>query len=275
MKLNDYNFKSMSKDQRTKTVTHEFGHALGLDHTHGKYDVMQQGQLSITSLSSTDKKSYDEAYRTYWYERKTYMNKQFNIKKIISIIFSLFIVLATVSCSKENINKESKVEYMRGDFAVDVENPYELVGYSDYYFIGEVISQKNTEYRDPINVETENGTEEVTSPYTNYEIKVIKNIKGNLPMNKNITITKAGGLSETGDLVLYENDSLPDVGKAYVMTASAQPDGSLLVSGPNSSKLFDQITTRSSNSDRYDRYNEIYNNQVEFNRERFQFKDNK
>lgn len=75
------------------------------------------------------------------------MNKQFNIKKIISIIFSLFIVLATVSCSKENINKESKVEYMRGDFAVDVENPYELVGYSDYYFIGEVISQKNTEYR--------------------------------------------------------------------------------------------------------------------------------
>ena len=72
-------------------------------------------------------------------------------------------------------------------------------------------------------------------------------------MNKNITITKAGGLSETGDLVLYENDSLPDVGKVYVMTASAQPDGSLLVSGPNSSKLFDQkITTRSSNSDRYD-----------------------
>ena len=65
MKLNDYHFKSMTKNQRTKTVTHKFGHALGLDHTYGKYDVMQQGQLSITSLSSTDKKSYDEAYITY------------------------------------------------------------------------------------------------------------------------------------------------------------------------------------------------------------------
>lgn len=65
MKLNDYNFKNMSKDQRTKTVTHKFVHALGLDHTYGNYDVMQQGKLSIASLSSTDKKSYDEAYRTY------------------------------------------------------------------------------------------------------------------------------------------------------------------------------------------------------------------
>ena len=200
------------------------------------------------------------------------MNKMFNIKKII---LSLFIVLVTVSCNKENIDKESKVVYMRGDFAVDVDNPYELVGYSDYYFIGEVISQKDTEYRDPIDVETENGTEVVTSPYTNYEIKVIKNIKGNLPMNKSITITKAGGLSETGDLVLYENDSLLDIDHVYVMTASAQPDGSLLVSGPNSSKLFDQITKLSSDSDEYDKFNDIYSNEVEFNRERFQFKDNK
>lgn len=203
------------------------------------------------------------------------MNKMFNIKKIISIILGLFIVLFTVSCNKENIDNESKVIYMRGDFAVDVDSPYELVGYSDYYFIGEVISQKGTEYRDPIDVETENGTEEVTSPYTNYEIKVIKNIKGNLPMNKNITITKAGGLSETGDLVLYEKDSLLDVGQVYVMTASAQPDGSLLVSGPNSSEIFAQITTQSSDTDVYDKFNDIYSNEVEFNRERFQFKDNK
>ena len=30
----------MTADQRTKTTTHEFGHALGLDHTCGSKDIM-------------------------------------------------------------------------------------------------------------------------------------------------------------------------------------------------------------------------------------------
>lgn len=55
----------MTAEQKIHTATHEFGHALGLDHTTGTYDVMRQGKLSITSLSSTDKSSYDAAYATY------------------------------------------------------------------------------------------------------------------------------------------------------------------------------------------------------------------
>lgn len=65
IKLNDYHYAGMTAGQRTKTTTHEFGHALGLDHTSGSSDIMQQGKLSITSLSKTDKDSYDEAYKTY------------------------------------------------------------------------------------------------------------------------------------------------------------------------------------------------------------------
>ena len=37
----------------------------GLDHTKGTNDIMKQGKLSITSLSSIDKLSYDEAYNNY------------------------------------------------------------------------------------------------------------------------------------------------------------------------------------------------------------------
>lgn len=37
----------------------------GLDHTKGTNDIMKQGKLSITSLSSIDKLSYDEAYSNY------------------------------------------------------------------------------------------------------------------------------------------------------------------------------------------------------------------
>lgn len=65
IKLNDDHFDSMTPNQRLHTVTHEFGHALGLDHTSGKNDIMQQGKLALTSLSQTDKDSYDEAYDTY------------------------------------------------------------------------------------------------------------------------------------------------------------------------------------------------------------------
>lgn len=65
IKFNDYHYSGMTTNQRIKTTTHEFGHALGLDHTTGSSDIMQQGKLSITSLSTTDKSSYDSAYATY------------------------------------------------------------------------------------------------------------------------------------------------------------------------------------------------------------------
>ena len=65
IKFNDYHFEDMTSVQRIKTATHELGHALGLDHTNGTNDIMKQGKLSITSLSSTDKSSYDEAYNNY------------------------------------------------------------------------------------------------------------------------------------------------------------------------------------------------------------------
>jgi putative secreted protein len=107
------------------------------------------------------------------------MDRQIRKKKILSILFSLCILLVFVSCNsassnKESLNEKSRVEHIEGDFAIDVDSPYELVGFSDYYFNCEVISQKDTEYKDPITIETEHGVEEITSPYTNYEIKVKK-----------------------------------------------------------------------------------------------------
>jgi len=65
IKFNTYKFDDMTTNQRLKTATHEFGHALGLDHTTGSTDVMKQGKFEITSLSSTDESSYDDAYETY------------------------------------------------------------------------------------------------------------------------------------------------------------------------------------------------------------------
>jgi hypothetical protein len=65
IKFNDYHYNGMTPNERIKTTTHEFGHALGLDHTTGSHDIMQSGKLSITNLSSTDKSSYDQSYLRY------------------------------------------------------------------------------------------------------------------------------------------------------------------------------------------------------------------
>ncbi|NMD72884.1 hypothetical protein HHO41_21960 [Bacillus sp. DNRA2] len=101
-----------------------------------------------------------------------------------------------------------------------------------------VDQQVNTEYRHSVMIETENGQKEVSTPYTNYKITVVKNIKGNIKKDKSIPITKAGGVDkDNSSVILFEDDNLPETNKLYVFLAYAQEDGSLLVSGPNSNIL--------------------------------------
>ncbi|WP_226002355.1 hypothetical protein [Paenibacillus sp. BJ-4] len=64
---------------------------------------------------------------------------------------------------------------------------------------------------------------------------MLDNVKGDLQKDVSILIQKSGGLSEDkSTYLLYNDDFLPQKGKAYVFTAAVQPHGSLLVSGPNS-----------------------------------------
>lgn len=62
VKFNKYNFKNMSSSEKSKTVLHEFGHALGLDHIPTSKNVMKQGQFGQTTLGSVDKSTYN----CYW-----------------------------------------------------------------------------------------------------------------------------------------------------------------------------------------------------------------
>lgn len=69
--LNDYYFvsgntQSLTPDQRRKTVTHEFGHALGLgENNSGVAAIMRQGKYSYQVLHQDDKDSYDAAAALY------------------------------------------------------------------------------------------------------------------------------------------------------------------------------------------------------------------
>lgn len=162
------------------------------------------------------------------------------------------------------------VEHLHADFAIDVNNPYEVVGFADYYFIATVDEVVGTSYRNEVTLETEDGGErKVSTPYTEYSVDVLRNIKGELPEDEPILLTKVGGVSKDGkSVVVYEEDMMLEPGKTYVMTACVQQDGTLLVSGPNSCEVVENdVNTIDSEVDEYSDY---YANEVTYDRDRFE-----
>lgn len=125
-------------------------------------------------------------------------------------------------------------------------NPYKLeesVGINNYVFVGEVIDYQSTEYQDYGTLEDENGNEyKVGTPYSNYTVRVIENIKGELVTDKDIMVKKFGGVTEDKEsVILCEDDELPVSGNIYVFLTFVQPDGSLLIAGPKSNVRLDGI----------------------------------
>lgn len=133
-----------------------------------------------------------------------------------------------------NPKKNLPIYTQSASFVYDTESIEESIGMVDYVFIGRVTSEEKTEYQDVSEVTDESGNKiKSGEPYTIYNVKVLKNIKGDL--KDNITIKKEGGIMmDKSAVVLFENDVLPEVKQKYMFLAYAQEDGSLLVSGPNS-----------------------------------------
>ncbi|WP_052646696.1 hypothetical protein [Paenibacillus terrae] len=205
-------------------------------------------------------------------------------------IFTTVAILAS-GCSNPKIDKnitksgEIPTSYLQASFVIDINNPKEVVGYADYAFVGLVEEMTGTDYKFPVTKETEDGPKVLTSPYTNYSVKVLSNIKGNLKKDVSIPIQKFGGLNDDkSTYFLFEDDSLPQKGKVYVFTATAEQDGSLLVSGPNSNievktdffskKSIQPISEESianelAKTEEYKAYQDAYKNEIVKDRERF------
>lgn len=156
---------------------------------------------------------------------------------------------------------------MKGDFIYDTDSKEEAVGMADYVFLGEVVSKDGTDYEDAVMTEDENGDAiELAAPYTNYSVNVLENVKGELQKDSTIKLKKHGGITQDKkSIILFDNDSLPEIGEQYLFLAYAQPDGSLLVSGPNSNVL-DKDVRGYSNSEADNNiiteYREAFENEV-------------
>ncbi|ARM73318.1 TPA_asm: cell surface protein [Listeria monocytogenes] len=157
---------------------------------------------------------------------------------VISCFFAVNIHTKKTAVAK----KEIPIYAIYSDYALDVDNPNEVVGDADFVFVGKVKKELETIYKNKTPMEQEDGTiEYIGEAYTHYEIEVISNLKNSLDTNKVITIEKQGGLREDGSAYdVFEDDQLPEAGGVYIFNAYKQDDGSLQVAGANSTIILDE-----------------------------------
>ena len=165
---------------------------------------------------------------------------------------------------------------IHGSFICDIDNVQEMVGLADYVFVGTVISDDGTHYEDIAIMEDEKGNpKEVGIPFTDYTVQVVENIKGNLLVTSPVTLVKEGGISQDHkSIYVFEKDSIPKEGESYIFLTYAQPDGSLLVSGPNSNIHIDLMSAADTegigSASAYNTYKSAYENEsIPIERERF------
>lgn len=142
---------------------------------------------------------------------------------LIACIIGGTIFYKNIASSK--ITDNIPINYIDGVNAFDASNLSEVVGFCDYVFVGKVNSELGNVYNSIF-------------PKTQYNVTVIDDIKGNLSSYGEVTINKVGGLSEDkSEIILSENDFLPEQGEIYIFTAFVSGNGELCVQGENSNVL--------------------------------------
>jgi hypothetical protein len=122
------------------------------------------------------------------------------------------------------------VEYVSASYVVDMSDPVITATEVDYVFVGRIESE--------LGVEQPFGVGSV--PVTQYSVRVLENLKGDLVQDVPIEVKTNGGYDGTArKYVLMEGESLPLVGACYLLAAFTQEDGALLLSGPLSALRMD------------------------------------
>ena len=124
-----------------------------------------------------------------------------------------------------NINKTPEVDYIHADWLYNPGDPQSfpyIAALQDFVFVGYVVS-------DPIPVQL--GTNDNYSIFSEYKVRVLMNIRGELETGIDIPVLKDGGYDKKHNkYFLFENDSLPRKGEICVIAASTMTDGSYRLS---------------------------------------------
>lgn len=149
-------------------------------------------------------------------------------KKYIAFLFASLFLTAVLFTACSDAKAILPIEFVQTQRA-EPAHPSEVIGYADYMFVGKVTRILGTEYLFPAEKAGHLGT-----PATNYEIEVLRNIKGALKPGA-VYARKMGGIS-TGEktIVLFnDGDFFPLPGGIYIFIANA-PDGTpISLNGPH------------------------------------------
>lgn len=117
--------------------------------------------------------------------------------------------------------------YRTGVLAYDYADKAKHVGFMDNVFVGRVDKIAGTSYSD---VKIESGKISAT-PWTNYEVTVFGNIKGNLKTGITLPLKKWAGLDfNTEYLTINYGDTMPKEGYYYIFCAFVDEAGELYIS---------------------------------------------
>lgn len=123
------------------------------------------------------------------------------------------------------INTEYQRSLVCVEWVFDIGDKEKVVGFHDYVFVGEVKKVVGTGYTQ---VDFSDGLRMFSQPYTQYEIRVIENLKGELVTDRDIPLKKHDGAYLFGKKVsMMEGDNLPDVGEYYIFICSVDEEGEL------------------------------------------------
>lgn len=178
--------------------------------------------------------------------------KKFKI--ILIVLSSIFLVSACSSNSidtkkTENNTSQYKIEYLKSSMVFDPSNYNLLVGYADNVFVGKVNKVIDIEEKNGINEKQKDGSTLKVSgdPYTNFEVIVLENIKGNLVTDKPIVVQKFGGVlkDNPNKLILQDGDIFLDAGNVYIFVTCSQKNGNMLARGEGSNFLLEKNNNNS------------------------------
>ena len=175
---------------------------------------------------------------------------------IMSVIFVLIIVVAVgVYLFYISISRIPQVTDL---YSYDTSIPEQAVGISDYVFVAKVNGIARTDYIDTDSVElSTTGNKKIESPYTVYDIEVVKKIKGELLTSEPIEFMQYGGVNEDGFL---------ETGKYYILLVNTfrEDGGTLETSDQNRIILLYDVENDEDveNSELVKRYEEAYKNEV-------------
>lgn len=184
---------------------------------------------------------------------------------IMSVVFVLIIVVAVVVYLF--YISISRIPQVTDLYSYDTSIPEQAVGISDYVFVAKINGIARTDYIDTGTVElSTTGNKEIESPYTVYNIEVVKNIKGELLTSEPIEYMQYGGVNEDGETYTFmEGTGLLETGKYYILLVNTYKEdgGTIETSDKNRIILLDDVENDEDveNSELVKRYEEAYKNE--------------